>query len=122
MGVEERDADSHVGLHLPPPHCGPRSAKPAASASERGGLLHQHAKGEGEDGRAEARGDGGVPIVFVSLEFTLVTPTLSVVYGVSDHRQRSGSSAAERGSDPRDGAGVERPAAQPTSPQSSVHR
>lgn len=65
MGVEERDADSHVGLHLPPPHCGPRSAEPAASASERGGLLHQHAKGKGEDGRAEA--GGGMEVVLLCL-------------------------------------------------------
>lgn len=53
---------------------------------------------------------------------TPMTLTLSLVHGVSDHRQRSCPSAAERRSHPRDGAGVERPASQPTSPQSSVHR
>lgn len=52
----------------------------------------------------------------------LLTQTLSIVYGLSDHRERSGSPAAECCSNPRDGAGVERLAAQPTSPQSSVYR
>lgn len=50
VGVEERDADSDVGLHLPPSHRRPRSTKPADSAPERGGLLHRHAEGQGEEG------------------------------------------------------------------------
>lgn len=67
------------------------------------------------------RGGGGVVRLCFSLSDSL-SLSLSPVHGVSDHRQRSGSSAAERRSHPRDGAGVERPASQPTSPQSSVHR
>lgn len=51
VGVEERDADSDVGLHVPAPHRGPRRSKPADAASEGGGLLHQHAEGEGEGER-----------------------------------------------------------------------
>lgn len=47
--------------------------------------------------------------------------SLSVVHGLSNHRQRSGSSAAKCCSDPRDGAAVERPAAQSSSPELSVH-
>lgn len=71
MGAEERDADSHVRLHLPPPYRRPWHQQPAASASERGGLLYQYDKGEGE------RAGGGPGGWDLGLVLVLILPPLS---------------------------------------------
>lgn len=59
-------------------------------------------------------------VSFLLQQLPVITASVSAVHGVSDHRQRSGSSAAECCSHPRDGAAVERPAAQSPSHESSV--
>lgn len=75
-------------------------------------------KVRGESGRVERSIQGGVRCMSPS---EVTERSLSAVHGVCDHRQRSGPAAAERRSNSRDGAAVERTASQPPSPQPPVH-